>query len=178
MCLRRWFGAGYEYSNSTDWPIDFLRICLLISVLIMWCVSATSRLRSLYWMRSMLPLITPTSARYGRLHRFTLFRWLTDINSVIHKYFQPKLCVDSAISVLLIVSISAPSSESVILSLTLSVRLFVTNVASSFLFLDRIEPFTDRPEIVRAYQGVFGDGRFSGTVQNVVGRSLLPWQQN
>jgi len=31
---------------------------------------------------------------------------------------------------------------------------------------------------VWAYQGVFGDGRFNGTMQNVVGSPLLPWQRN
>jgi len=31
----------------------------------------------------------------------------------------------------------------------------------------------DRPEMFRAYQGVFRDGRFNGTVQNVVGPTLV-----
>jgi len=87
-----------------------------------------------------------------------------------------------------------------------SVCLFVTllQIASSFLFLDGIEPFlaigsqcgtlrnvcpkftskklhkiayklacmTDRPDM-SAYHGVFGDGRFNGTMQNVVGPTLV-----
>jgi len=38
----------------------------------------------------------------------------------------------------------------------------------------------DRPEMFgpnRGFSGIFGDGRFSGTMQNV-GRPLLPWQRN
>ena len=46
--------------------------------------------------------------------------------------------------------ISAPIARSqiIFLSLTLSVRLSVTNIASSFLFLDGIEPFMGRQFIM------------------------------
>ena len=81
------------------------------------------------------------------------------------------------------------------MSVTLSVTLLQI---ASFLFLDGIEPFFGRhlsmwhstkrcpsifnlgpltPKIysgdVWAYQGVFGDGRFNGTMQNVVGPTLV-----
>ena len=36
----------------------------------------------------------------------------------------------------------------------------------------------DRPAMFGPTRGFFGDGRFNGTMQNVVGRPLLPWHRN